>query len=78
MPEESYRCPVTEAAIDERFRLRPTKEGQMDRIGAILEHHRLVARTIARCCPPSYERDEALKSIDQAAAWANQSIVRNE
>jgi hypothetical protein len=75
---ETYRCAITEASIDERFRFRSAKSGQMDRIGALLEHHRLVARTIAKCCPPSYERDEALKSIDQASAWANQAIIRNE
>lgn len=78
MAEETYRDAVAEAAVDERFRMRPAKEGQLDRISALMEHHRLVARTILKCCPPSYERDEALRAIDQASAWANQAIIRNE
>jgi hypothetical protein len=51
---------------------------QVHRIEALREGARLYARHVIASCPPSYERDKALESIDNAQSWAARGVARNE
>lgn len=53
-------------------------QDQIDRIVQLRAMARLHARQIAAVCPPSWERDEALKAVDEANSWAAKAIARNE
>jgi len=37
-----------------------------------------VAKIVMHNCPPSEERSEALKKLEEARLWANQAIMKNE
>lgn len=53
-------------------------DDQVARMIQLRSGARLLARQIAASCPPSFERDEALKAVDEANSWAAKAIVRNE
>ena len=78
MPVTEYQDTVAESVINERFRMRPCKGDQPERLLSLSEHSKLFARHILRSCPPSYERDEALKAVDLAFVFCNAAIIRNE
>jgi len=76
-----YSDPVARAMVDHRFGVSgaPMLDlEQQNRIASVRESARLMARHVVSTCPPSYERDEALTAIDNAASWAARSIARNE
>lgn len=76
-----YSDPLQEALIDHR--LGPGSIGQLSdeqvrRISDLRESARLFARHVAVACPNSYERDNAIQDIDNAASWAARAIARHE
>lgn len=77
--EPDYGDPVSSAQIDERFRPKDTLSGQQfERIVSLRETGRILSRHILRLCPPSWEREEALRLIDLATLMAEQSVRRHE
>lgn len=76
-----YSDPVQNELIDHR--LGPGGVGnlndeQIRRIASLRESARLFARHVASACPNSYERDNAILEIDNAASWAARAIARHE
>lgn len=76
-----YSDPVSRSDIDHRL----GKSGapaltdeQANRITTLRESARLHARHVLSQCPPSWERDEALHAIDNAASYAARAIARHE
>ena len=81
LPLTDHSDKVAQAAVDHRFGPSgiPELDGdQIARITSLREHSRLFARHIVSACPPSFERDQALVSLDNACSWGARSISRNE
>ncbi len=65
--------------IKKRFTYHPPKdEKQVAKFKVLREYGLLIASTINELCPTSYEKDEAIKKVEEAIMWANASIARNE
>jgi hypothetical protein len=76
-----YSDPVSRSDIDHRLGQSGTPNltpEQQKRISSIRESARLFARHILESAPPSWEKDEALHAIDNAASYAARSIARHE
>lgn len=61
-----------------RFKHHPPKGNQADRYEANRLGTAGLAMLYLKNCPPSAERDNAIKHIEEAMFWANASIARNE
>lgn len=73
--------PVSRADVDFRFgpaSAQPLDDEQVARCRALREGGRLFARHVLASCPCSWERDEAIKAIDNATSFAVRSISRHE
>jgi len=73
--------PVSRGDVDHRFGpsgVPPMNDEQIRRIGSIREHARLFARHVLADAPPSWERDEAIRSIDDACSYAARAVSRHE
>lgn len=76
-----YSDPVQNELIDHRLgngAIGQLTDEQVRRIAGLRESARLFARHVASSCPNSYERDNALQDIDNAASWAARAISRHE
>lgn len=75
-----YDDAITEAAIEHRYGPSSVDlcPDQVARMVQLRSGCRLLARQIAHSCPPSWERDEALKMVDEACSWSAKAIARNE
>lgn len=73
--------PVSRGDVDHRFGLSgmPTlTPEQIKRLQSIREHLRLLARHVLADCPNSWEREEAVKALDETYSWAAKAISRHE
>lgn len=81
VPPTDYSDEVSKGLVDHRFGdsgVPALSEEQVVRIKSIREHARLFARHIVSSIPPSWEQDEALKSLDNSLSWAVKAISRWE
>lgn len=80
MMSTHYEDALTEALIEHRYGPESVDldPDQVTRMVQLRSGARLLARQIAHSCPPSWERDEALKAVDNANSWAAKAIARNE
>jgi hypothetical protein len=67
-----------EKPLENIFRYHPPKDDQPKRYETIRSLGHGFAEAIENLCPPSAERDEAIKKIREAVMWANASIACNE
>lgn len=76
-----YSDPVSRGDIDHRLGnsgCPVLNEDQASRIRTLRESARLFARHVLSSTPPSWERDEALHAIDNAASYVARAIARHE
>lgn len=76
-----YSDELWRETVDHRFgnsSAEPLTKDQEVRIRALREGARLFARHVIASVPPSWEREEAIRAIDNANSWAARAIVRNE
>jgi hypothetical protein len=76
-----YSDRVSEMAMDYRFGPgtgAALSDEQVKRLLSLREHCRLMARHVLQHVPPSWERDEALKGIDETMSWSARAISRHE
>ena len=69
---------ATDGNIEHRFTYHPPNDEKVLKHEVIRGKGLTLAIIISELCPPSFERDEALKKVDEAVMWANASIARNE
>jgi hypothetical protein len=76
-----YSDKVEEAIVDHRYSAgsgAPLSDDQVKRVLSLREHSRLLARHVLQHVPPSWERDEALKAVDECMSWSARAITRHE
>lgn len=79
MGAEEYDDAVERAAVDHRFRPKEVLTAQQfERITSLREGARLFSRHLLKLCPPSWEKDEALRLIRSAMLHAEAGIRCNE
>jgi hypothetical protein len=66
------------AQIEKAFTYHPPKGDQPTRYGLIRDSAHALARSIVRVTPESREQSLALTHLEQAVAFANAAIARNE
>lgn len=64
--------------LENRFSYHAPKGNQVRRYQRIREAGRRLAEFIDRECPPSSEKEKAVRHIEMAVMWANAAIARNE
>lgn len=73
-----YSDVVEQAALDNRFLPHTLNKAQAARVASLREGAWMLSRHVLKLTPPSWERDEALRAIDQACSWAEKAVSRNE
>ena len=69
------RIPNEELRI--RFTYHPPKDtGQQAKYEVLRGNGFTLTQVINEICPASYERDEALKRVEEAIMWANAALAR--
>lgn len=64
------------AFLDNVFKHHVQEADQTERQGRLRGAARIYATLVLELCGPGPDRDEALKNVQQAAMWANASVVR--
>lgn len=67
---------ITDEELKIRFTYHPPKEGQPDVFAFVRLKALELAIVINDVSVPCYERDEALKKIEEAVMWVNAGIAR--
>jgi len=76
---EGYDDAIERDAIDCRFRPKDRLTGpQFERIVSLREGARLFARHLSKLCPPSWDKEEALRLINSAMLHAEAAIRLHE
>lgn len=68
---------ISEGELRQRFTYHPPKDKtEIARYEVLRQHAYLFACVINDFCPPGYERDEAVKNVEQSVMWANAALAR--
>jgi hypothetical protein len=64
--------------IENNFTYHPPKEGQPEKYTGLRKKAMDMALFINEVCPDSREKSLAMTKLEEAIAWANAAIARNE
>ena len=80
LPIDQVEYELTEAdwEILKRWRHFKPHGDQSRRYIRINQETKNIAKILMHNCPPSKERSIALRKLEEARLWANQSIMKNE